>query len=92
MSSLETRNAQVLATTEEQRESGDESNPIIFAETGPNRFRVMSLFFPDNDGVHISEDLELNEVTIKYFNDEQEQELTAGPVYDWALNFYNNNY
>ena len=99
MSNLETRNAQVLAMTEEEREQGDESNPIIFAESGPNRFATMTLFFEDvsggvNDGVRIEEDLDLNEITIYYFSDtqEQEQQLTEGAVYDWALNFYRDNY
>ena len=36
--SLKEREAQVLAVTEEDREEMDENNPIIFAESGPNRF------------------------------------------------------
>lgn len=89
---LETRNAQVLATNEEEREDGDEGNPVLFAEQGPNRFALMSLFFTDTDGVRIQEDLDLNEVTVHYFIDEQEVELTSGAVYEWAINYYQENY
>jgi len=99
---LEKRNEQVLALTEEVREELEEaedmgeSNPVLFAEQGPNRFSVMSLFFEDvvggdNDGVNITEDTDIGEITIKYFTDEDEIELTEGAVYDWALNFYKNN-
>lgn len=88
---LEIRSAQVLAT-EEEREDGDEGNPVLFAESGPNRFATMSLFFTDNDGVRIDEDLDLNEVTVHYFTDSEEIELTEGAVYDWAIKFYNENY
>lgn len=99
---LQTRNEQVIALNDEVREELEEtedmgvSNPILFAEQGPNRFRVMSMFFEDvagghNDGVKIQEDLDLGEITITYFTDEDETELTEGAVYDWALNFYKNN-
>ena len=99
---LQTRNEQVIALTDEMREElegADDmgvSNPILFAEQGPNRFKVMSLFFEDvagghNDGVKIQEDLDLGEITITYFTDEDETELTQGAVYDWALNFYKTN-
>ena len=99
---LQTRNEQVIALTDEVREELEDtedmgvSNPILFAEQGPNRFNVMSLFFEDvangtNDGVKIQEDLDLGEITITYFTDEDETELTEGAVYDWALNFYKTN-
>lgn len=99
---LQTRNEQVIALTDEVREELEDaedmgvSNPILFAEQAPNRFNVMSLFFEDvangtNDGVKIQEDLDLGEITITYFTDEDETELTEGAVYDWALNFYKNN-
>ena len=99
---LQTRNEQVIALTDEVREELEDtedmgvSNPILFAEQGPNRFKVMSLFFEDvangtNDGVKIQEDLDLGEITITYFTDEDETELTEGAVYDWALNFYKTN-
>jgi len=99
---LETRNEQVIALTDEVRADLEEaedmgaSNPIIFAEQGPNRFRTISLFFEDvaggdNDGVTITEDINLGDITVKYFTDKDEIELTEGAVYEWAVNFYNNN-
>ena len=89
---LETRNAQVLATNEEEREDADEGNPVLFAEQGPNRFALMSLFFTDDDGVQIQEDLDVNEITVRYFTDTESVELTSGAVYDWAIKFFNENY
>lgn len=89
---IEERTAQLLSITEEQRDNGDESNPILYAEQGPNRFALMSLFFNDSDGVQIQEDLELNEITVKFFNDSKEQEITAGALYEWAINYYRDNY
>jgi len=99
---LQTRNEQVIALTDEVREELEEaedmgaSNPILFAEQGPNRFRVMSMFFEDvvggnNDGVNITEDTDLGEITVKYFTDKDEIELTEGAVYDWAIDFFKNN-
>ena len=99
---LQTRNEQVIALTDEVREEleGAEdmgvSNPILFAEQGPNRFRVMSMFFEDvagghNDGVKITEDTDLGEITVKYFTDFAEIELTEGAVYDWAIDFFKTN-
>ena len=99
---LQTRNGQVIALTDEVRaqledeEDMGASNPILFAEQGPNRFRMISMFFEDvagghNDGVNITEDTDLGEITVKYFTDEDEIELTEGAVYDWAINFYKNN-
>lgn len=82
----------VLATTQEQRDNDDENNEILYAEQGPNRFALMSLFFNDSDGVQIQEDLELNEITVKFFNDSKEQEITTGALYEWAIEFYKNNY
>lgn len=96
---LNERNAQLIALTEEVREELEESdaeNPILFAEQGPNRFSVMSLFFEDvvggnNDGVNITEDLDTQDIVVKYFTDTDEIELTEGAVYDWAIDFYKNN-
>lgn len=97
VSTLAKRNAQVLAVTEEDREEMNEENPVIFAESGPNRFSVMSMFFEDkvggdNDGVTIQEDLDCGEITVKYFTEEGEVELTEGAVYDWAVNHYRENF
>jgi hypothetical protein len=94
---LSEREAQIEALTEEVREELDsvddsyESNPILFAESGPNRFRIMSLFFTDTDGVTIQEDLDLDEITISYFTDYETIEVTEGAFYAWALDFFNNN-
>lgn len=91
---LKEREEQVLALTEEKREElesqddcGD-SNPILHAEAGPNRFYILSAFFTDSDGVQIQEDLDLNELTVKYFTNEGEIELTEGTLYDWAVSYY----
>lgn len=99
---LQARNEEALALTEAVREALEEaedmgqSNPFIFAESGPNRFRIMSLFLEDvsggnNDGVKITEDVESGEIEIEYFTDIDQVPLTEGAVYDWALNFYKNN-
>jgi hypothetical protein len=94
---LAKRNAQVLAVTDEDRDEMDENNPIVFAESGPNRFSLMSMFFEDkvggdNDGVQIQEDLDCGEITVKYFTEEGEVELTEGAVYEWAINHYRENF
>jgi hypothetical protein len=90
--SLEQYTAQLLALTDEKRDAGDESNPILHAEGGPNRFATMSLFFNDSDGVRIDEDLDLNAITVHYFNDGEERELLEGALYKWAVNYYRDNY
>lgn len=90
---LQERNAQILATTEEERENLDETNPIIHAETGPNRFNVMSLFFTDEDGVRIEEDLDLETISVQYFTDTESVEVVEGtPLYIWALTQYKENF
>lgn len=88
---LKLRESQLLAITEADREEMDEDNPIIHAETGPNRFAILSMFFTDNDGVQIQEDLDLHELTVKYFTDDGEVEVESGPLYDWAVEFYKND-
>jgi hypothetical protein len=88
MPSIKVREEQLLALTQEERDTGDDSNPILFAESGPNRFHIMTLFFPEGDGVRIQTDLDLDEVTVEYFNDSQTIELTEGPIYDWAIEIY----
>jgi hypothetical protein len=99
MDTLELRARQILETTEAHREAGDESNPVIFAEHGPNRFNVMSLYFEDtpygiNDGVTIEEHLGTGDITVKYFKRDYADtiELDNGPVYEWALNHYKENF
>jgi hypothetical protein len=88
MSNLKLREEQVMAVIEAERDSGSEDNPILFAESGPNRFHIMTLFFPEGDGVTIQTDLDLDEVTVKYFNDTESIELESGPLYDWAIDLY----
>jgi hypothetical protein len=92
---LTTREAQALALTDQVREEleevGDDEHPFIYAEQGPNRYQSVTWFFPDDDGVRVQEDLDLGEVTVFYFDvDGKEQELTSGPVFDWAVNQYEN--
>jgi hypothetical protein len=89
---LREREAQVMALTDDDRDAADESNPIIYAEGGPNRFALMSLFFTSNDGVRIEEDLSLGDITVEYFTDTESVQLTEGAVYDWAINYYRDNY
>lgn len=88
MPNFKLREEQLLALTEEERENGDDSNPILYAESGPNRFHSITLFFPEGDGVKVETDLDLNERTVQYFNDSQTIELTEGPIYDWATDIY----
>ena len=89
---LSERVAQLLSITEEQRDAGGDNNPILHAESGPNRFALMSLFFTDRDGVKIEEDLDLNTITVTYFTDAEELEIKEGALYEWALNYYRENY
>ena len=88
MSNLKLREEQLLALTDEEREKGDDSNPILYAESGPNRFHSITLFFPEGDGVKVETDLDLDERTVQYFIDSQTIELTEGPIYDWATDIY----
>lgn len=84
--------AHLSLVDDDMRDAGDESNPIIFAESGPNRFNLMSLFFNDSDGVRIQEDLELNEISVQLFNDYTNIELTEGALFEWAITYYKENY
>lgn len=93
MTSLKQREEEVSAVTEDQRDEGDESNPILHAETGPNRFYVMSMFFPEEDGVRIEEESAEGEITVVYFDTEgKETQLEEGVLYDWAINYYKENF
>ena len=91
MNRLAEREAQVLATTEQEREEGNDSNPVLFAEARPNRFRILTYFFPEDDGVKIEEDLDLNTVAVEYFTEGETITLTEGALYEWALNQYEND-
>lgn len=89
---LALREAQVMAITEEIREEYSEEHPIMYAEQGPNRYALMSLFFPEDDGVRIEEDLSTGEIGVFYFGPEGGRELMEGALYSWAYNFYKENY
>jgi hypothetical protein len=91
MPNIKEREEQLLALTEEERDKGDDSNPILFAEAGPNRFNILTFFFPEGDGVKIQTDLDLDETSVEYFNDSETVELTEGPIYDWAIDLYEND-
>jgi hypothetical protein len=92
MSTLLLRTLQVTQLTEQDREEYSEENPIMYAEQGPNRYALMSLFFPGDDGVRIEEDLSTGEIGVFYFGKEGERELMEGALYEWAYNFYKENY
>lgn len=89
---LSKRESQILAITEDDRDEYLDENPIFHAEQGPNRFALMSMFFTDTDGVQIQEDLDLGEITVKYFTDSNEVVLTEGALYEWAVKHYQENY
>lgn len=86
------RESQILAITEEDRDEYSDENPIFYAEQGPNRFATMSLFFPEEDGVRITEDLDTDDVTVHYFTNDNEVEIKEGALYEWAINHYRENY
>ena len=93
MTSLTQREKEIAAITDDQRDEGDESNPILHAESGPNRFNVMSMFFPEEDGVRIEEHIGLNDIEVFYFDIEgKETQLEEGILFDWAINHYKENF
>lgn len=92
MSNLKLREQQVIALTEEEREIGDDSNPILYAESGPCRYQSVTYWFPGEDGVVIEQNMDDEEdITVKYMNGDETIELTEGPLYEWAINQYDNN-
>ena len=92
MNRLKEREAQVLAVTEEERENLNDDNPIIHAETGPCRYQSITYWFPDGDGVVVEENLDREgEITVKYMDGDDTIKLTEGPVYDWAIDLYEND-
>ena len=88
---LQELEAHLSLVNDDMRDAGDESNPIIFAESGPNRFNLMSLFFNDSEGVRIEEDLELGDITVQLFSDTDKQELKEGALFEWAITYYKEN-
>ena len=85
MNRLNEREEQAKGATREERESGATSNPIIGAEDNPNRFESLTFFFPEDDGVKIERDIDLDEVTVEYFFEGGSEILTEGALYEWAL-------
>lgn len=93
---LKLREEQALALTDQKRneleEAGDDTHPFLHAEQGPNRYQSITWFFPEEDGVRVEEDLDLGNRKVIYFDLHGfEQELKSGPVYDWAINRYEND-
>lgn len=76
------------ALREELEEAGDDSHPFLYAEEGPNRFQTFTLFFPEDDGVRVTLDIDLDITTVHYFTDSGEEELTSGALYEWAMKNY----
>lgn len=86
MSRLTEREAQAKAVIEGERESLDDDNPIIYAESAPCRYQSITYWFPDDDGVVIEENLDREgEITVKYMDGDETIELTEGALYDWAM-------
>lgn len=94
MTTIQLREEQILAVTEEERDEVDANNPIIFAETAPNRFAMMSLFFEEEDGVRIVEDIDLHSIEVFYFDTEgKETQLEETSVlYQWASDYFQQNW
>ena len=84
---LAEREAQALEIAGKDRDEVGEDNPIYYAESAPNRFRTLSFFFEEGDGVEIVEDLDNEEEDPKvyYFHEGGREELTDGALYEWAL-------
>ena len=92
MSNLKLREEQVIAITEEERETGDDSNPILYAESAPCRYQSVTYWFPEEDGVIIEQSMDDEEdITVKYMNGDKTIELTEGALYEWAIEQFENN-
>jgi len=92
MPNLKLREEQLLALTEEEREKGDDSNPILYAESGPCRYQSTTYWFPEEDGVIVTQSMDDEEdITVEYMNGDGTIKLTEGPLYDWAIEIYENN-
>lgn len=92
MSKLKLREEQVLQVKEEERENGDDSNPIIYAESGPCRYQSVTYWFPDGDGVIVEVNMDdEDDFTVRYMDGEESIDLTDGPLYEWAVEQYEND-
>lgn len=89
-SNLAEREAQVLAVTAQDREELNDENPIIHAEMGPCRYQTITLWFPEEDGVRIEHDLDLNEYQAFYIKDDGTEEKLEedSTMYEWIRDFY----
>ena len=94
MTTLQLREEQVLAVTEREREDVDTDNPIIYAETAPNRFASMTLFFEEEDGVRIVEDIDLKIIEVFYFDTEGNETALeeTSTLYQWASEYFQDNW
>ena len=94
MTTLQLREEQILAVTEREREDLDTDNPIIYAETAPNRFASMTLFFEEEDGVRIVEDIDLKIIEVFYFDTEGNETAlsVASTLYQWASEYFQDNW
>lgn len=92
MSNVKLREEQVQALTQEERDAGDEDNPILYAEAGPCRYQSITYWFPEEDGVIVTQNMDDEEdITVEYMNGDGTIKLTEGPLYDWAIDLYENN-
>lgn len=85
------RNSQAGALTGQE----DDEHPFTFAEQGPNRYQSVTWFFPEEDGVRVEQDLDLDpdgdSLRVFYFDTEgKEEELQSGALFDWAVRAYHN--
>ena len=80
--------------TQEMRElDGEPTNLILVAESAPNRFSTMSLFFDDIRGVRIERDNDLDSLAVYLFDDSGEIELDEESLLaDWSREFFLDNY
>jgi hypothetical protein len=91
MSNLKLREQQASALTEEEREAGDDSNPILYAESAPCHYQSITYWFPEEDGVIIEQNMDDEEdITVKYMNGDETIELTEGALYEWAIEQFEN--
>jgi uncharacterized membrane-anchored protein len=89
MTTKETRETQIIDLTEEEREEGREDNPILYAESAPNRYQSITYWFPEGDGVEVQQNQEDEEdITVRYLGKEEETTLTEGALYEWALDLF----
>lgn len=92
MSKLKLREEQVLQVTREDRESGTDDNPIVYAESGPCRYQSVTYWFPDGDGVIVEVNMDdEDDFSVKYMDGDESIELTDGPLYEWAVEQYEND-